>query len=114
MGGGRQCFQHNVTGSQADPIDTWACFSVDGRDLIRDWENDKIARGLSYSVVQNNSELENLNTNSDYVLGLFANGHLKMDHERDVSSSGMPSLVNMTEKALSVLMKNPNGYILMV
>lgn len=49
-----------------------------------------------------------------FILGIFANGHLKMEHERSKEPSGMPSLAEMTEKALQVLKKNSNGYILVV
>ncbi|KAI4456848.1 alkaline phosphatase [Holotrichia oblita] len=114
MGGGRQVLQSNVVGKNNDPIDTWACYSKDGRDLIKDWKDDKIRRNASYAFVSNNGELNNLNTSSEFVLGIFANGHLSMDHARDRSLSGMPSLANMTEKAIQVLQKNENGYILMV
>lgn len=37
-----------------------------------------------------------------------------MNYDRKDEPSGMPSLVNMTEKAIEVLEKNSNGYILMV
>lgn len=64
--------QTNVTHSEADPVDTWSCFSMDGRDLIRDWKNDKIKRKVSHAVVQNNEELAKLNVNEvDYALGKF-------------------------------------------
>lgn len=71
MGGGRQCLVSNVTGSNADPLDTWACYSKDGRNLISDWSNDKKSRNSKYAVVQNNGELDSLDTdNTDYVLGI--------------------------------------------
>lgn len=46
--------------------------------------------------------------------GVFANGHLKYDHERDKGPKGMPSLMNMTEKALKILKRNGNGFVLVV
>lgn len=70
MGGGRQCLQSNVSGSDADPIDTWSCYSTDGRDLIQDWAEEKRSRGVSYQIVTNNEELDNLNTTTDFVLGV--------------------------------------------
>lgn len=71
MGGGRQCLVSNVTDSKEDPIDKWACYSKDGRDLIRDWTLDKEKRKLSHAVVSNNEELQNLDhKNADYVLGM--------------------------------------------
>lgn len=70
MGGGRQCMVSGVVGTVQDPIDTWSCISNDGRDLINDWKQDKINRGKTNAVVQNNGELASLDTsNTDYVLG---------------------------------------------
>lgn len=71
MGGGRQCLVSNVTDSEADPVDTWACYSSDGRDLIADWSLDKTRRGLRHAVVQNSDELNALNGDeTDYVMGM--------------------------------------------
>lgn len=47
-------------------------------------------------------------------VGIFANGHLKYDHERNHGPDGMPSLTNMTEKALEILKQNENGFVLVV
>ncbi|XP_039484206.1 alkaline phosphatase [Drosophila santomea] len=115
MGGGRQMLVSDVIGSDADPLDTWASQSRDGRDLIQDWRRKKEDEGVSHAVVQNNRELWNLNgQDADYVLGIFANGHLSYDHERDRSDSGMPSLSNMTRKALEVLGNSDKGFLLVV
>lgn len=131
MGGGRQCLQSNVSGSAKDPIDTWSCYSQDGRDLLRDWSLDKERRGVKHQIVTNNEELANSDDNNEFILGLkgfnvvisylkrffvgvFANGHLKMDYERDRGAKGTPSLANMTEKAIKTLQKNDNGFLLMV
>ena len=70
MGGGRQCLVSDVKGSQSDPIDTWACYSKDGRNLIRDWQIEKRKHGYSHAVLTNSSDLNNFNTlATDYVLG---------------------------------------------
>lgn len=141
MGGGRQCLVSNVTGTVDDPIDTWSCISMDGRNLIEDWKRDKIERGFRSVVLQNNSDLNELDVvNTDFVLGkyiltisvvpyfillcnickftipsgVFANGHLSYDHLRNNGSNGMPSLKQMTSTAISVLSKNPRGFILVV
>ncbi|KAI8043046.1 alkaline phosphatase [Drosophila gunungcola] len=115
MGGGRQMLVSNVTDSPSDPLDTWASKSADGRDLIQDWRRKKEDEGVSHAVVQNNRELWNLNgQDTDYLLGIFANGHLMYDHERDRSESGMPSLSNMTLKALEVLGNSDKGFLLVV
>lgn len=69
MGGGRQCLQSNVSGSEADPIDTYACYSTDGRDLIKTWLDDKTGRGVKKAVVSNTEELFAADTNTEYLLG---------------------------------------------
>ncbi|XP_026477992.1 LOW QUALITY PROTEIN: alkaline phosphatase, tissue-nonspecific isozyme-like [Ctenocephalides felis] len=115
MGGGRQCLVSNSNGSDADPIDTWACISKDGRDLISEWKRDKEDRKLKHSVVQNTAELQKIDpSETDYVFGIFANGHLKYEVERDKSPQGMPSLKEMTDAAIKILQKNKNGFILVV
>lgn len=48
------------------------------------------------------------------IAGIFANGHLKYDHERDTGPKGMPSLTNMTEKALNILKRNKHGFVLVI
>ena len=43
---------------------------VDGRDLTKDWQNDKAARGLTYAFVKNEDELEEIDTETtDSILG---------------------------------------------
>lgn len=72
MGGGRQCLVSSATDSTNDPIDKYSCIATDGRNLIDDWQNDKRDRQLSYAVVKNNEQLNNLNVeNTDYVLGTY-------------------------------------------
>lgn len=69
MGGGRQCLVSGVTGSEADPIDTWACSRKDGRNLIRIWEDLRKGQGQSFAVLQNNDELKALDGNKEFVMG---------------------------------------------
>uniref|UniRef100_A0A1I8NM94 alkaline phosphatase n=1 Tax=Stomoxys calcitrans TaxID=35570 RepID=A0A1I8NM94_STOCA len=115
MGGGRQMLVSNVTGSLADPIDTWSCKSADGRNLIKEWTSVKKANNEAFVVAQNTGELEAIDAeNTDYVLGIFANGHLMYDFERDTSAKGMPSLKQMTLKALEVLRSKNQGFLLVV
>lgn len=46
--------------------------------------------------------------------GIFANGHTMMNHDRDKSPSGTPSLEQMTSVALQMLMKSEHGFLLVV
>uniref|UniRef100_A0A1B0DA98 Alkaline phosphatase n=1 Tax=Phlebotomus papatasi TaxID=29031 RepID=A0A1B0DA98_PHLPP len=114
MGGGRQCLVSGVEDTPEDPIDTWSCNSKDGRNLIEKWKADKMEKEQSFAVLQNNSDLVNLDVSNEFVLGVFANGHLAYDHERDKSDSGMPSLEEMTTAALRVLRKHQKGFFLVV
>lgn len=115
MGGGRQCLVADAKNSSEDPLDTWSCISKEpGRDLISTWKNDKTLRQVSYQVLENNGQLENMNESAEFTLGIFANGHLKLEHERNKGPEGMPSLSMMTEAAIKLLKKNSNGFALMV
>ncbi|XP_049875109.1 alkaline phosphatase [Pectinophora gossypiella] len=115
MGGGRQGLVSNATGTESDPLNAWGCLRQDGRNLIEDYKTDKRNRGLNSSVVSNNKELQDLDIeNTDYLLGIFANGHLRYEHERDAGPEGSPSISQMTEAAIKVLRKNKKGFFLMV
>ncbi|KYN18595.1 Alkaline phosphatase, tissue-nonspecific isozyme [Trachymyrmex cornetzi] len=115
MGGGRQVMKSNVSAGEFDPIDMWACYRQDGRDLIDEWMRDKSNRNLAYKVVQNNEELSKVDIdNVDYLLGIFANGHIAMDWKRERGPKGQPSLEEMTVMALRILQKSKQGYFLMV
>ncbi|XP_076182344.1 alkaline phosphatase, tissue-nonspecific isozyme isoform X2 [Ptiloglossa arizonensis] len=115
MGGGRQTMKSNATATEFDPIDTWACKRQDGRDLIEEWRRDKESRNLLYSVVENNEQLSRVNTRKvDYLLGIFANGHISMDWNREKGPKGQPSLEQMTVTALKILQRSKHGYLLVV
>lgn len=71
------------------------------------------ATGLGYSVVYNNTELQQLNsTNTQKALGLFS---LKeMPYEYDGYPLGMPHLSQMSTAALDLLSADNNGFFLMI
>jgi alkaline phosphatase len=113
FGGGRQCLVSNVTGTTSDPIDTWACYRSDGRNLINLWETQKASENARFKVVSNRKELQKLDTKSlDYVLGVFNNGFMKYEYERDGKVD--PSLADMTIAAIDILDKGENGFLLVV
>ncbi|XP_014295150.1 alkaline phosphatase [Microplitis demolitor] len=115
MGGGRQMLKSNVTGTKIDPIDTWACYSSDGRNLIEDWAGDKALKKARHQIVQNNKQLRAVDPDDvDFLMGIFANGHLNMDWERVDGPEGQPSLEEMTTMAIKVLRKAPKGFLLVV
>ncbi|XP_066257972.1 alkaline phosphatase-like [Euwallacea similis] len=88
---------------------------LDGRNLIDDWLRDKKKRGLKAEYVWNKGLLEKVKPNqADYLLGLFAFSHMDFEVDRDPSPLGDPSLADMTRSALSILVKNPKGFLLVV
>ncbi|XP_051165569.1 alkaline phosphatase-like [Leptopilina boulardi] len=115
MGGGRQMLQSFVNGTITDPIDKWACYSKDGRDLIEKWKKDKKSRNFNFKVVENNEQLSQVDyENTEFLLGIFANGHIPMDWKRDKGPKGQPSLEEMTIAAIKVLKKADKGFLLVV
>lgn len=51
---------------------------------------------------------------STSVLGLFGRSHLRYTHEIDGISDQVPTLKEMTMKAIDILSTNPNGFFLFV
>jgi alkaline phosphatase len=113
MGGGRQCLVSGVQGAVNDPVDDSSCRSMDGRNLIADWQADKTRRRLNHALVNRTEDLESLD-GVDYLLGIFSNGHIPYDDRRDKTPLGQPSLAEMTEAALQVLMRDDRGFVLVV
>lgn len=52
--------------------------------------------------------------NTDAVLGLFDDSHMKYNYEVDGISDSIPTLSEMTMKAIELLSKNTNGFFLFV
>ncbi|XP_026752907.2 membrane-bound alkaline phosphatase-like [Galleria mellonella] len=106
LGGGRQEFLPNVTGSTGRRLD--------GVDLIEKWQKDKVERNVSYAYVNDKSELMKV-YNSDelpeYLLGLFHDDHMAYHLK---SSSNQPTLEEMVEIAIKMLSKSTKGYFLFV
>ncbi|MGB9682680.1 MAG: alkaline phosphatase [bacterium] len=76
----------------------------DDRNLIEE------AKNLGYNIVYNLEQLER--TNDGKLLGLFANGN--MPFMLDADPTVVPSLSDMTQKAIELLSKNSNGFFLIV
>ncbi|CAG0912214.1 unnamed protein product [Notodromas monacha] len=111
MGGGRQQFLDYVSPSERD----YSCSRADGRNLIAYWADEKWERNASFAYVQNTEELLTTDLrNAEYLLGLFNNGHMATETNRDASMKGQPHLSVMTSKAIQLLSQGQNGYFLMV
>nr|XP_053635487.1 alkaline phosphatase-like [Cherax quadricarinatus] len=110
LGGGRQA----LGASRGASLNS-TCFRKDGRNLTREWLNDKLSRGHSARYVTTLGEMEKVRAHdTDYLLGLFDDSHMPYEVDRLVGSSGSPSLRDMTIKALRFLKKSEKGFFLLV
>jgi alkaline phosphatase len=83
----------------------------DGRDLVEAWR--KRFPGGAY--VWSRAQLEAVDAASvRYLLGLFEPSHMRFEADRAQDAAGEPSLAEMTARALDVLERAPEGYVLMV
>ncbi|XP_067658772.1 alkaline phosphatase-like [Haliotis asinina] len=119
LGGGRRYFR---PASAIDP-ETGKNYSSngrqDGRDLIQDWLANKTELNARHRYVWNVADFDEVDPESvDFLLGLFSDTH--MDYEIDrrggptSTEAGEPSLGQMTEKAVQILQKDPDGFFLLV
>ncbi|VVD00297.1 unnamed protein product [Leptidea sinapis] len=86
---------------------------LDGRNLIEDWQSNKITQNASYQYVWNRDQLLKINEDlPDYILGLFESSHMQYHMEADSSSE--PTLAELTETAIRSLSRNERGFFLFV
>ncbi|KAM4694328.1 intestinal-type alkaline phosphatase-like [Discoglossus pictus] len=82
---------------------------IDGRNLIEEWLNSR--KGAQY--VWNKDQLDRINdSTTTYLMGLFEPSDMKYELNRNISSD--PSIVELTEKAIKLLQRNPKGFYLFV
>ncbi|MGD9161931.1 MAG: alkaline phosphatase, partial [Desulfobacteraceae bacterium] len=84
----------------------WRGRRKDSENLIN------ILQKRGYSFISSRDELEKLG--DEKVWGIFNEGNLVPDIDRDELNPSQPSLAEMTEKAIKVLSKNEKGFFLMV
>lgn len=82
----------------------------DARDLI------SLAKEKGYKIVTNDKELAALDSgDTSKALGLFsASGFPSAIDRQPQHQTGVPTLTQLTDKALQILQKNPRGFFLMV
>ncbi|XP_050431792.1 membrane-bound alkaline phosphatase-like [Adelges cooleyi] len=105
MGGGRNKFLLK-NGKTAERSDV---------DLVVQWKEDKKERFENENAVYmtNREELMTTDTsNVDHLLGLFHDDHLDFRLKSDVVKQ--PTLQEMTSKAIQVLQREKNGFVLFV
>ncbi|CAL4067168.1 unnamed protein product, partial [Meganyctiphanes norvegica] len=113
LGGGFQCFDANVTEILGDPFDK-DCARTDNRVLWKDWIKQKKEEGVSHKFIRTLSELNQVSDDTDYLFGLFSNGHMPYEHAKKINNMDIPTLPEMTEKAIKLLSKGDKGYFLLL
>jgi alkaline phosphatase len=71
-----------------------------------------VLRTRNYDIVTSREQFDALTPDDSLVYGLFAENHLPYHIDRDPDS--VPSLAEMTRKAIRILSEDPNGFFLMV
>lgn len=113
-----------------DYIKEGKCSRGDKLNLTQIWINEH--ENSSAVFAANNGDLEKVTDDTEFLLGkslvlsslfivfnlmvagLFDPNHMPFELTRNKNASGSPSLTDMTRKALQILKKNPNGFVLMV
>ena len=109
FGGGRNSF---MLADQTDPEDeTQTGSRQDGRDLVAEWQashNDGV-------YVWNQEGFDAIDpAEVSRAFGLFNRSHMQYEADRETDAGGEPSIAEMTVKAIELLQKNENGFVLMV
>ena len=109
FGGGRR---HFLPAETNDPEDEGEVGNrTDGRDLTQEW-----VEGRDGAVfVWNEEDFSAIDpATTGPVLGLFEGSHLEYEADRETDTAGEPSLSEMVSKAIDILSRNENGYLLEV
>ena len=84
---------------------------LDGRDLIGEW----LTSSRQATFVWNRTQLLELDPQATgRVLGLFDPEDMKYESQRAADTAGEPSLTEMTQVAIRLLSRDPDGFFLMV
>ncbi|KAJ8715335.1 hypothetical protein PYW08_005316 [Mythimna loreyi] len=109
LGGGRR----NLLPDDVLDEEDMPGFRTDKRNLINEWKQDKIDRGVSHGYIWNRDQLLEANsTLPEYLLGLFENNHLQYNMQRNNKTE--PTLTELTEVAIRSLSRNEKGFFLFV
>jgi alkaline phosphatase len=108
LGGGRRAFLPETMNDPEDVEETGR--RADGRDLTEAW-----LEKSNSAYVWNQEGFDAVDpATTDHLLGLFERSHLEYEPDRLTDTAGEPSLSEMTLKAIDILSKNENGYVLQV
>jgi alkaline phosphatase len=117
MGGGRTYFLPASVNGNAffDPeYPTQRGRRADGRNLTSEWLQTRGTMGGS-AYVWNKAQFDAVDPlHTSYLLGLFEPSHAQYEADRARDPAGEPSLTEMTDKAVRMLMKDRDGFFLHV
>lgn len=86
---------------------------TDNRNLVVEFLMKTRQRGKVPALAYNRNQLNQIYSNeTDKILGLFASSHL--NYKLLANNELQPTLTEMTSKALEILKKNENGFLLFV
>lgn len=110
MGGGRANFMPST--SDDPEYEGKKGKRKDGADLTKAWLDRYGDKG---TYVWNLEQFDAVDpATAGHVLGLFEMSHMKYDYDRVKDKAGEPSLAQMADKAIDILAKNPEGYVLLI
>ena len=113
MGGGRSYFVPEAMADPEYPDDEKKKGKrKDGKDLTKAWLDRYGDKG---AYVWNKEQFAAIDpAKTDHLLGLFEPSHMQYDYDRAGDKAGEPSLAEMAEKAIDILSRNPEGFVLLV
>jgi alkaline phosphatase len=112
IGGGRTNFLPNTATDPEYPATKGR--RLDGRNLDAEWVSTRGTMGAA-GYVWNKAQFEAFDpAHNDYLLGLFEPSHVQYEADKAKDGAGEPTLTEMTDKALRLLMKERKGFFLHV
>lgn len=105
FGGGRREFLPETVKDPEYPEQTGK--RKDGQNLIETWQQ----KHEDGKYVMDKAGFDQITADDKYVLGLFEPSHMQYEADR---SDNEPSLADMTSKAIDILSKDKDGYVMMV
>ena len=112
IGGGRTYFLPNTV---TDPeYATTKGRRLDGRNLAGEWVSTRGTMGGA-AYVWNKAQFDAVDPlATSYLLGLFEPSHVQYEADKGADGAGEPSLTQMTDKSVRMLLKDPKGFFLHV
>lgn len=112
LGGGRRAFRNSTIVDEEGR----AGLRSDGRDLIKEWVDERSKVGNAKFVWHKSDLMSTDITKTDYLMGLFEHDHCR--YQQEINDNSLqhqePSLSEMMSVALKMLMKEENGFFLLV